>query len=910
MRRARHRARHRRVLDGAQPASCCSLVRRCRALGLDVSLVPRLFEEMSRRVTIEHVGGIALARVDRTDPRGWQFDAKYAIDRVLRRDAARADGPAHAGRSRSRSSSARRDRCSSASARVGLDDREFDILKFRTMALGEDREGEAAQWIAQALGAEDRPDGVRGEDRRTSVGRFLRRTSLDELPQLLNIVRGQMSFIGPRPERPGPARHLRRARLPLRRPAPRAVGSDRLGAGQRPARSYLAAGSNRVGQLLHRELESLAGPEDPAAHARRRPALRRSGDAMHRRERARARACRHDAARASSRPPAAHLAHDHGARAPSRSTRPRPRRSARRTPRRTRWRARWTRSAGSSPQRLTPARSASSASRASERATQRLNATLGSRADVGYWDPALKPLPEYAINAVMLPTGKILIFGPRARRRPTTTRNRGSPQLFDPLTGATQARPAAADPGEPRRRRQAMAAPIFCAGQTLLSDGRVLLAGGNLSNPAPPGGRSSRAWTTRSSSTRGTRPTRGRSARGWRTGAGTRRSRGCPAATCSSPAASTRTARDRATAGWTSGGPGENPDAAHAAGALPGGRARRPARDDDAEPRRRRAVRAVAVSDDALLPDGDVALAGPGQQDSAILDSSENRAGSRPDRAARLGVDAPRAAGPVPRPARRRHRALADPPGRHAAARARHAGVRGIVAAARDGRLRRPGGRAAGRQPRLLQARAPGRRPVRRPSRRCGEWTHDPQNDLNQGRLYANSVLLPDGGIVVVGGGLGAWPAAARALLRRRATSPAAIRRRQLKQVELRRPGERTWRLGAAQQEYRTYHSTAALLPDGRIMSAGDDGQREARRRAATTREIYWPPIPLRRRRAARCGPRDPRRRCAGRPAAGGARQWATLTYGEQFGIFSEHAGSRACRRCSSRRRPRPTAST
>ena len=180
-----------------------SLVRRCRALGLDVSLVPRLFEEMSRRVTIEHIGGIALARVDRTDPRGWQFVVKYGIDRVAGATLLVLTAPlmlvvALAIKLNSPGPVLYRQR------RVGLDDREFDILKFRTMALGEDREGEAAQWVAQALGAEDAPVQP-GADRRTTVGRFLRRTSLDELPQLLNIVRGQMSFIGPRPERPGPA---------------------------------------------------------------------------------------------------------------------------------------------------------------------------------------------------------------------------------------------------------------------------------------------------------------------------------------------------------------------------------------------------------------------------------------------------------------------------------------------------------------------------------------------------------------------------------------------------------------------------------------------------------------------------------------------------------------------------------
>jgi exopolysaccharide biosynthesis polyprenyl glycosylphosphotransferase len=73
--------------------------------------------------------------------------------------------------------------------RVGRDGREFRFPKFRSMRV--DAEAETgAVWA--------RPD----DPRRTPLGAFLRRTSLDELPQLINILRGEMSFVGPRPERP------------------------------------------------------------------------------------------------------------------------------------------------------------------------------------------------------------------------------------------------------------------------------------------------------------------------------------------------------------------------------------------------------------------------------------------------------------------------------------------------------------------------------------------------------------------------------------------------------------------------------------------------------------------------------------------------------------------------------------
>jgi lipopolysaccharide/colanic/teichoic acid biosynthesis glycosyltransferase len=70
--------------------------------------------------------------------------------------------------------------------RVGLGGSEFELLKLRTMVVGAERQG-------AGLAVDE------GDSRITRVGRVLRRLSLDELPQLVNIVRGDMSLIGPRP---------------------------------------------------------------------------------------------------------------------------------------------------------------------------------------------------------------------------------------------------------------------------------------------------------------------------------------------------------------------------------------------------------------------------------------------------------------------------------------------------------------------------------------------------------------------------------------------------------------------------------------------------------------------------------------------------------------------------------------
>jgi exopolysaccharide biosynthesis polyprenyl glycosylphosphotransferase len=183
-----------------------ALLRRCLALGIEVVVVPRLYEEMSARLSLEYLGGVPLMRVNQPDPRGWQFAVKHVFDRVIVAVMLVLLAPvlaiiALAVRLSSPGPILFRQR------RVGRDGRTFTMLKFRTMIGEPAADGEAdASWAARERGETNAPASV--VDRCTPVGRILRQLSLDELPQLFNVLRGEMSLVGPRPERVGYVREF------------------------------------------------------------------------------------------------------------------------------------------------------------------------------------------------------------------------------------------------------------------------------------------------------------------------------------------------------------------------------------------------------------------------------------------------------------------------------------------------------------------------------------------------------------------------------------------------------------------------------------------------------------------------------------------------------------------------------
>jgi len=174
------------------------IVRQCEHLKVPVRIVPDLFQMSLSQVDIDDLNGIPLIGTKSPVIRGWNLAVKRALDALSSALALvilspllalialliKADSPGPV---------------VFRQERIGREAKPFTVFKFRTMRHGAEDEQEALKELNEARGPMFK---IKEDPRCTPLGRFLRRSSLDELPQLYNVLRGEMSIVGPRPPLP------------------------------------------------------------------------------------------------------------------------------------------------------------------------------------------------------------------------------------------------------------------------------------------------------------------------------------------------------------------------------------------------------------------------------------------------------------------------------------------------------------------------------------------------------------------------------------------------------------------------------------------------------------------------------------------------------------------------------------
>jgi exopolysaccharide biosynthesis polyprenyl glycosylphosphotransferase len=164
-----------------------SIIRRCQDRMVQFYAVPRLFElGLSAGDVGYEVSGLPLVPVRRPGMSCNMWPAKRAFDLVAASILFLLTLPLMIGCALAVKLTSRGP-VFFRQVRIGVGGRPFEILKFRSMKVNDES---STQWS------------VEEDERVTKVGRFLRPSHLDELPQLLNVLRGEMSLVGPRPERP------------------------------------------------------------------------------------------------------------------------------------------------------------------------------------------------------------------------------------------------------------------------------------------------------------------------------------------------------------------------------------------------------------------------------------------------------------------------------------------------------------------------------------------------------------------------------------------------------------------------------------------------------------------------------------------------------------------------------------
>lgn len=165
------------------------ILARCDREEINIRVFPNLFQILASEVSIGDFEGLPLVSVRDTALRGWNLMVKRSVDIAVSLLVLIILSPLMLAIAILIKLSSPNSQVFHVQERVGLDGRPFGMLKFRSMR--PDAEGQTGPvWTVQ------------NDPRRTWIGGLLRRISFDELPQFINVLVGEMSVVGPRPERP------------------------------------------------------------------------------------------------------------------------------------------------------------------------------------------------------------------------------------------------------------------------------------------------------------------------------------------------------------------------------------------------------------------------------------------------------------------------------------------------------------------------------------------------------------------------------------------------------------------------------------------------------------------------------------------------------------------------------------
>lgn len=174
------------ALPDVQRADLVEMITLCQRGRVDVKVYPDMFAYMAGDLNVDDLDGTPLLTVRDIALRGWKLSLKRGLDMVgaglgliflsplmlLTAALIRSESPGPV---------------FYLQERMGLDGRPFQMIKFRSMRIDAEQSGPG--WT------------VENDPRRTKIGAFLRKTNWDEIPQLINVLLGEMSLVGPRPER-------------------------------------------------------------------------------------------------------------------------------------------------------------------------------------------------------------------------------------------------------------------------------------------------------------------------------------------------------------------------------------------------------------------------------------------------------------------------------------------------------------------------------------------------------------------------------------------------------------------------------------------------------------------------------------------------------------------------------------